>query len=63
MALGEATLKGLDRIIDRERRAIQQRLGIIRLRVKRRPPDLTPEMYNDLIELSRYEFSMHSSSS
>ncbi|KAF7377199.1 hypothetical protein MSAN_00139600 [Mycena sanguinolenta] len=51
LALGEATLKGLDRIIDRESRAIQKRLAVIRASV----PHLTPEMYADLIELSRPE--------
>jgi hypothetical protein len=50
LALGEATLKGLDRIIDRESRAIQKRFDTIRASV----PHLTPEMYGDLIELSRY---------
>ncbi|KAF7377181.1 hypothetical protein MSAN_00137600 [Mycena sanguinolenta] len=50
LALGEATLKGLDRIIDRESRAIRKRLVVIRASV---PHRLTPEMYTDLIELSR----------
>lgn len=50
LALGEATLKGLDRIIDRESRAIQKRFAVIRASV----PHLTPEMYSDLVELSRY---------
>ncbi|KAJ7887658.1 hypothetical protein B0H14DRAFT_2695717 [Mycena olivaceomarginata] len=49
LALGEATLKGLDRIIDRESRAIQKRFAVIRASV----PHLTPEMYSDLVELSR----------
>ncbi|KAJ6452762.1 hypothetical protein C8R45DRAFT_1223354 [Mycena sanguinolenta] len=49
LALGEATLKGLDRIIDRESRAIQKRFAVIRASV----PHLTSEMYTDLIELSR----------
>ncbi|KAF7369425.1 hypothetical protein MVEN_00271800 [Mycena venus] len=49
LALGEATLKGLDRILDRESRAIQKRFAVIRASV----PHLTPEMYSDLIELSR----------
>ncbi|KAJ6534504.1 hypothetical protein DFH09DRAFT_1325392 [Mycena vulgaris] len=49
LALGEATLKGLDRIIDRESRAIQKRFEVIRGSV----PHLTTDMYSDLIELSR----------
>ncbi|KAJ7763063.1 hypothetical protein B0H16DRAFT_1528724 [Mycena metata] len=49
LALGEATLKSLDRIIDRESRAIQKRLEATRSSV----PHLTPEMYSDLVELSR----------
>ncbi|KAJ7750848.1 hypothetical protein B0H16DRAFT_1691470 [Mycena metata] len=48
LALGEATLKGLDRIVDLEARAIQRRLATIR----RNLPILTADMYNDLIELS-----------
>jgi hypothetical protein len=43
-------LKGLDRIIDRESRAIQKRFAVIRASV----PHLTPKMYSDLIELSRH---------
>ncbi|KAF7364659.1 hypothetical protein MVEN_00335400 [Mycena venus] len=50
MALGETTLKVLDRIIDREALAIQWRLGIIR---RTAPGNLTSGMYDDLIELSR----------
>ncbi|KAJ6592713.1 hypothetical protein B0H19DRAFT_1088384 [Mycena capillaripes] len=50
LALGEATLKGLDRIYDREGRAIQRRLAIIRSTL---PRNVTPDMYTDLIELSR----------
>ncbi|KAJ7136337.1 hypothetical protein C8R43DRAFT_1238992 [Mycena crocata] len=49
LALGEATLKGLNRIVDRETRAIQKRIDAIRASV----PHLAPEMYSDLIELSR----------
>ncbi|KAJ7074991.1 hypothetical protein B0H15DRAFT_806501 [Mycena belliarum] len=49
LALGEATLKGLDRIVDRETRAIQKRFGVIRAVA----PQLTPEMYSDLVELAR----------
>ncbi|KAJ7111298.1 hypothetical protein C8R44DRAFT_856616 [Mycena epipterygia] len=49
LALGEATLRGLDRVIDRESRAIQKRLEAIRGSV----PHLAPEMYCDLIELAR----------
>ncbi|KAJ7030707.1 hypothetical protein C8F04DRAFT_1236381 [Mycena alexandri] len=49
LALGEATLKSLDRIIDRESRAIQKRFEAIRASI----PHLTPEMYSDLVELSR----------
>ncbi|KAJ7343893.1 hypothetical protein DFH08DRAFT_962033 [Mycena albidolilacea] len=50
LALGEAMLKGLDRIIDRESRTIQKRFAVIRASV----PHLTPKMYSDLIELSRH---------
>ncbi|KAJ7880793.1 hypothetical protein B0H14DRAFT_3858010 [Mycena olivaceomarginata] len=50
LALREAILKGLDRIIDRESRAIQKRFAVIRASV----PHLTPKMYSDLIELSRH---------
>ncbi|KAJ7669847.1 hypothetical protein DFH06DRAFT_157113 [Mycena polygramma] len=50
LALGEAALKGLDRLIDFEGRAIQRRLGLIR---QSRPNHLTPQMCDDLIELSR----------
>ncbi|KAJ6478692.1 hypothetical protein DFH09DRAFT_1292809 [Mycena vulgaris] len=49
LALGEATLKGLDRIVDLEGRAIQRRLAAIRASV----PELSTEMYSDLIELAR----------
>ncbi|KAJ6522929.1 hypothetical protein DFH09DRAFT_1096890 [Mycena vulgaris] len=49
LALGEATLKGLNRIVDRETRAIQKRLATIRVSV----PALTPEMYSELVELAR----------
>ncbi|KAJ7702168.1 hypothetical protein B0H16DRAFT_1902476 [Mycena metata] len=48
LALGEATLKGLDRIVDLEARAMQKRLATIR----RNLPILTADMYNDLIDLS-----------
>ncbi|KAJ7438521.1 hypothetical protein B0H11DRAFT_2104432 [Mycena galericulata] len=48
LALGEATLKGLDRIIDRESRAIEKRLHAIYSLA----PHLTTDMYDDLIELS-----------
>ncbi|KAJ7177049.1 hypothetical protein C8R46DRAFT_1078056 [Mycena filopes] len=49
LALGEATLRSLDRIVDREARAIQKRFEAIRASI----PHLTSEMYSDLIELSR----------
>ncbi|KAJ7136333.1 hypothetical protein C8R43DRAFT_1132490 [Mycena crocata] len=51
MALGEATLKGLERIIDWESLAIQRRLK----RTRRVAPRLSKEMYSDLVELSRPE--------
>lgn len=55
LALGEATLKGLDRVVDRESRAMQKRLKTIRGVV----PHLTTEMYSDLIEFARYDRSVH----
>ncbi|KAJ7620413.1 hypothetical protein FB45DRAFT_150575 [Roridomyces roridus] len=48
MALGEVTLKGLDRLIDREARAIEKRLQGIQSSA----PHLTTDMYDDLVELS-----------
>ncbi|KAJ7176997.1 hypothetical protein C8R46DRAFT_1077975 [Mycena filopes] len=50
LALGEATLKGIDRIVDLEARAIQSRLAVIRRQV---PGNLPPVMYDDLAEMSR----------
>ncbi|KAJ7177048.1 hypothetical protein C8R46DRAFT_1346932 [Mycena filopes] len=44
LALGEATLRSLDRIVDREARAIQKRFEAIRASI----PHLTSEMYSDL---------------
>ncbi|KAK7051794.1 hypothetical protein R3P38DRAFT_2857404 [Favolaschia claudopus] len=49
MALGEATLKGFERVIDLESLAIQRRLRTIRRQI----PVLTAEMYHDLMELAR----------
>ncbi|KAK7051781.1 hypothetical protein R3P38DRAFT_2857339 [Favolaschia claudopus] len=51
MALGEATLKGFERVIDLESLAIQRRLRTIRRQI----PILTAEMYHDLMELARPE--------